>query len=51
MGEGRLTIGFWWRNLRESDHLRDLSIHGNKLLKRFFEKVDDRIDLAQDSQK
>ena len=28
-----LRKGFWWRNLRETDHLDDLGINGRILLK------------------
>jgi hypothetical protein len=32
-GEESLHTGFWWRNLRERDHLEDPSIGGRIILK------------------
>jgi hypothetical protein len=43
--------GFWWGNLRERDHLKDLGIGGRIIIKRIFKKWDgdvDWISLAQD---
>jgi hypothetical protein len=44
--------GFWWRNVRERDHLRDPSLDGNIILRWIFRKWDmggmDWIELAQD---
>jgi hypothetical protein len=43
--------GFWWRNLREGDHLEDADVDGRIILKWILEKWDgdmDRIDVAQD---
>jgi hypothetical protein len=50
-GEGRHIPRFWWRNLREGDHLKDPGIGGRIILKWLFKKWDggmDWIDLAQD---
>jgi len=42
-----LHTGFWWRNLRESDHLEDPSIDGRIISKRIFRKGGmDWIDLV-----
>jgi hypothetical protein len=43
--------GFWWRDLREGDHLGDPGIDGRIILKLIFKKWDgsmDWIELAQD---
>jgi hypothetical protein len=48
---GDVDAGFWWRNLREGDHLEDLGVDGRIILKWILEKLDvnmDWIDLAQD---
>jgi hypothetical protein len=50
-GRGEVHTGFWCGNLRERDHLRDLSVDGNMILKYIFKKEDGRvdwIDLARD---
>ena len=41
--------GFWWRNLREKNHLEDLGIDGSIILKHIFKKGWDMdwIDLVQ----
>jgi len=49
-GRGEVRTGFWWGNLRESDHLEDPGIDGRIILKWMFRKSDrgrDWIDLAQ----
>jgi hypothetical protein len=33
-------MGFWWGDLREGDHLEDLGIDGNILVKCLFKKWD-----------
>jgi len=32
--------GFWWGNLKKSDHLEDLGIKGRVLLKQFLNRMD-----------
>jgi hypothetical protein len=43
--------GFWWRNLRETDDLKDPGVDGRIILKWIFRKWDggmDYIDLTED---
>jgi hypothetical protein len=42
MGEGRggACTGFWWRNLKEGDHLGDPGIDGRIILRWIFIKWD-----------
>jgi hypothetical protein len=35
-GTGEVHIGFWWEDLRESDHLEDLGADGRLILKWIF---------------
>jgi hypothetical protein len=35
-GEREGHTGFWWGDLREDDHLRDLGVDGRIILKRIF---------------
>jgi hypothetical protein len=51
MGRGKVQAGFWWRNLRERNHLEDPGVDGRIILRWLFSKWDrgvDWIDLAQD---
>ena len=51
MGRGKVHTGFWCRNLRERDYMKDPGIDGRMILKWVFEKWNggmDWIDLAQD---
>jgi hypothetical protein len=50
-GRGEEYAGFWWRNLRERDQLKDPGVDGRIILRWIFRKWDgdmDSIDLAQD---
>jgi hypothetical protein len=37
---GEVRTGFWWKNLRERDHLEDPGIDGSIILRWFFRKWD-----------
>jgi hypothetical protein len=37
---GEVHTGFWWRDLREGDHLEVPGIDGRIILKRIFKKWD-----------
>jgi hypothetical protein len=49
VGEG--YTGFWWGNLKETDHLKELGVDGRIMLKWIFERLDggsiNWIDMAQ----
>jgi hypothetical protein len=50
-GKREIYTGFWWRDLREGDHLEDPGIDGRIILKLIFKKWDggmDWIELSQD---
>jgi hypothetical protein len=50
-GKGEVRTGFWWRNLKEGDHLKDPGVGVRIILKPIFEKWDggmEGIYLAQD---
>jgi hypothetical protein len=38
MGRGEVHTGFWWRNLRDGDHLEDPGIDGSIILKSICER-------------
>jgi hypothetical protein len=42
MGTGEVHTGIWWGDLREIDHLEDLSNDGRTTLKWIFKKWDGR---------
>jgi hypothetical protein len=52
-GRGEVYTGFWWRNLRERDHLGDPGIDGRIILRWIVRKWDvggvGWMKLAQDS--
>ena len=53
-GKGDEYTGFWRKNLRKDDYLKNPGVDGRMILKQIFEKVDgdlDWIDLAQDREK
>jgi len=37
---GEAYTGFWWGNLKDGDHLRDLEVDGRIILRCFFRKWD-----------
>ena len=39
MGRGEVHTEFWWRNLRERDHLGELGVDGRIILKWIFKKL------------
>jgi len=49
---GEVYTGFWWRNLRERDHLENPGVNGRIIRGWIFRKWDggavDWIDMAQD---
>jgi hypothetical protein len=51
-GRREVYTGFWWGNMRETDHLGDPGVDGRIILKWIFWKLDWRgmnwIDLAED---
>jgi len=36
-GRGEMYRGFWWGDLSEADHLEDLGVDGNTIIKWVFE--------------
>jgi hypothetical protein len=40
-GEKKYIQGFWWRNLKEGDHLVHIGIDGKIILKRILNKLDE----------
>jgi hypothetical protein len=39
-GKGEVHTGFWWRKLRERDHLKDVGVDWRIILKWILEKWD-----------
>jgi hypothetical protein len=51
LGRGEVHTGFWWGDLREGEHLKDLGIDGRIILKWVFKKWNGGMEwicLAQD---
>jgi hypothetical protein len=40
---GEVHTGFWWGDLRERDHLKDVDVDGRIILQRIFKKGDGEI--------
>jgi hypothetical protein len=38
MGKEKVYTGFWWRDLKEDDHLKDPGVDGSIILKRVSNK-------------
>ena len=38
MGRGEAFTGFWWRNLREGEHLEDPGVDGRIVLRWIFQR-------------
>jgi hypothetical protein len=49
-GKSEVHTGFWWRDLREGDHLEDPGVDGRIILIWIFKKCDvmEWIELVQD---
>jgi hypothetical protein len=45
MGRGQVLTGFWWGNLRETDHLEDLGVDGSIILRSIFRKLGEGLGL------
>jgi hypothetical protein len=39
-GSGEVNTGFWWGDLRETDHLEDLGVNGRVILRWIIRKWD-----------
>jgi len=39
-GREDVHSGFWWKNLSEEDHLKNLDLDGTIILKMIFDKLD-----------
>jgi len=40
-GRGEVYAGFWWGNLRETDHMEDTGVDGKKSLRWIFREWDE----------
>jgi hypothetical protein len=40
MGDRKVHTGFWWGDLKKTDHLEDLGVDGRIILKGIFKKDD-----------
>jgi hypothetical protein len=45
IGRGKVLTGFWWGNLRETDHLEDPGVVGSIILRLIFRKWDEGLGL------
>jgi hypothetical protein len=43
MGRREVHTGFWWGNLKETDHVAEPGVHGRIILREVFQKWEVRV--------